>query len=105
MRAWFAMALLAAALPCTFVVPAWADFATGLAAAAVARTERRLIAHNIGVGPRVEDGLFAFEITGHYRYRGGVGGETAGGGEVDGARSPDTRTLTSGGSSPPARIK
>jgi len=32
--------------------------------------ERPLIAHNIGRGPEVEDMLFAFPITGHYRYRG-----------------------------------
>ncbi len=34
---------------------------------------RQLIAHNIGAGPVVEDMLFAFEITGRYRY--GVNGE------------------------------
>jgi uncharacterized protein YijF (DUF1287 family) len=27
-----------------------------------------LIVHNIGQGPRIEDRLFAFKITGHYRY-------------------------------------
>lgn len=27
-----------------------------------------LIVHNIGAGPRVEDSLFDYEITGHYRY-------------------------------------
>lgn len=27
-----------------------------------------LIVHNIGAGPRLEDGLFSYEITGHYRY-------------------------------------
>jgi uncharacterized protein YijF (DUF1287 family) len=31
---------------------------------------RPLIVHNIGAGPRLEDRLFAFPITGHYRYRG-----------------------------------
>lgn len=30
--------------------------------------ERYLIVHNIGAGPELEDMLFAFEITGHYRY-------------------------------------
>lgn len=30
---------------------------------------RPLIVHNIGAGPRLEDILFAFPITGHYRYR------------------------------------
>jgi uncharacterized protein YijF (DUF1287 family) len=29
-----------------------------------------LIAHNIGEGPRINDMLFDFPITGHYRYRG-----------------------------------
>jgi len=32
---------------------------------------RPLVAHNIGRGPEVEDMLFAFRITGHYRYLGG----------------------------------
>jgi len=32
---------------------------------------RPLVAHNIGRGPQLEDMLFAFRITGHYRYRGG----------------------------------
>lgn len=27
-----------------------------------------LIVHNIGVGPKLEDMLFSYEITGHYRY-------------------------------------
>jgi len=31
---------------------------------------RPLIVHNIGRGPEVEDMLFRFPITGHYRYRG-----------------------------------
>lgn len=30
---------------------------------------RHLIAHNIGRGPEIEDMLFDFEITGHYRYQ------------------------------------
>ena len=30
--------------------------------------QRRLIVHNIGRGPKMEDGLFTFPITGHYRY-------------------------------------
>ena len=29
---------------------------------------RPLIVHNIGAGPKLEDTLFAFPITGHYRY-------------------------------------
>jgi hypothetical protein len=32
--------------------------------------ERPLVVHNIGNGPEIEDMLFAFPITGHYRYRG-----------------------------------
>jgi uncharacterized protein len=32
--------------------------------------QRPLIVHNIGNGPEVEDLLFRFPITGHYRYRG-----------------------------------
>lgn len=34
----------------------------------VPRSDRRAIVHNIGAGTRLEDVLFAFEITGHYRY-------------------------------------
>jgi len=30
--------------------------------------DRPLIVHNIGSGPQLEDVLFAYEITGHYRY-------------------------------------
>jgi len=30
--------------------------------------KRRLIVHNIGAGPKLEDVLFRFPITGHYRY-------------------------------------
>lgn len=32
--------------------------------------KRPLIAHNIGAGPKIEDMLFAYPITGHYRYTG-----------------------------------
>jgi len=28
-----------------------------------------LIAHNIGSGPRLDDMLFSFKITGHYHYK------------------------------------
>lgn len=34
---------------------------------------RPLIVHNIGLGPKLEDRLFEFPITGHYRYLGPVG--------------------------------
>jgi len=29
---------------------------------------RPLVVHNIGAGPKLEDVLFVFPITGHYRY-------------------------------------
>jgi uncharacterized protein YijF (DUF1287 family) len=32
--------------------------------------ERLLIVHNIGLGPKMEDVLFQWKITGHYRYFG-----------------------------------
>ena len=32
--------------------------------------QRPLVVHNIGAGPELEDVLFAFPITGHYRYLG-----------------------------------
>jgi uncharacterized protein YijF (DUF1287 family) len=31
-------------------------------------TQHYLIVHNIGAGTRMEDALFAWKITGHYRY-------------------------------------
>jgi len=34
----------------------------------VARTDRYLMVHNIGGGAQIEDVLFAFEVTGHYRW-------------------------------------
>lgn len=34
-----------------------------------ADTGRPLVIHNIGAGPKEEDMLFAYPITGHYRYR------------------------------------
>ena len=37
--------------------------------------KRRLIVHNIGAGPKLEDVLFRFPITGHYRYRSGRNAE------------------------------
>jgi uncharacterized protein YijF (DUF1287 family) len=33
-------------------------------------SERLLVVHNIGQGPRMEDVLFQWKITGHYRYFG-----------------------------------
>ena len=33
-------------------------------------SSRNLVLHNVGKGPRVEDVLFRWEITGHYRYYG-----------------------------------
>lgn len=35
-----------------------------------ARSGRYMIVHNIGQGPRMEDVLFSWKITGHYRYFG-----------------------------------
>ena len=29
---------------------------------------RPLIVHNVGAGPRLEDMLFNYKVTGHYRY-------------------------------------
>ena len=34
------------------------------------RTRDYMIVHNIGSGPQLEDVLFQWEITGHYRYGG-----------------------------------
>ena len=31
--------------------------------------QRPMIVHNIGAGPKLEDILFAYPITGHYRHR------------------------------------
>ena len=36
-------------------------------------TRRYMIVHNIGAGPKLEDVLFAWKITGHYRYFGTAG--------------------------------
>jgi hypothetical protein len=35
-----------------------------------------MIVHNIGAGPRMEDVLFDWKITGHYRYFGPAGHAT-----------------------------
>jgi uncharacterized protein len=37
---------------------------------------RFLIEHNIGAGPRLEDALFSWKITGHYRYLGPAAAST-----------------------------
>lgn len=34
-----------------------------------------LIAHNIGAGPRLDDMLFSFKITGHYQYKPPINGQ------------------------------
>jgi uncharacterized protein len=39
-------------------------------------SERCLIVHNIGAGPRLEDVLFNWKIIGHYRYPGKVSGSS-----------------------------
>lgn len=36
--------------------------------------KRPLVVHNIGAGPQMEDMLFDYKITGHYRYSGGYSG-------------------------------
>lgn len=42
----------------------------GIVTARRTREGRPLVVHNAGLGPRLEDVLFAFPITGHYRSRG-----------------------------------
>ncbi len=42
----------------------------GIVTGMQAASGRPLIAHNIGRGPELEDMLFRFEVTGHYRYHG-----------------------------------
>lgn len=42
----------------------------GIVTSSTAPSGRPIIAHNIGRGPELEDMLFAFPVTGHYRYRG-----------------------------------
>lgn len=43
----------------------------GIAVARRSRDGRRpLMVHNIGAGPKLEDVLFEFPLTGHYRYKG-----------------------------------
>lgn len=36
-------------------------------------TQRPLVVHNIGAGPQLEDVLFEYSITGHYRYQPSLG--------------------------------
>ena len=38
---------------------------------------RHLIVHNVGQGPKLEDVLFRYEITGHYRYSGPTSASSA----------------------------
>jgi uncharacterized protein len=40
----------------------------GIVSSEVAPSGRRMMVHNIGRGPELEDMLFQFPITGHYRY-------------------------------------
>ena len=42
----------------------------GIVSSTRAPSGRLMIVHNIGRGPRLEDMLFEYDITGHYRYRG-----------------------------------
>lgn len=39
--------------------------------------KRRLIVHNEGFGPKLDDALFEYPITGHYRYQSPEGGDLA----------------------------
>ena len=39
--------------------------------------DQPLVVHNIGAGPKQEDILFSFPITGHYRYKPGIHKPTA----------------------------
>ncbi len=41
-----------------------------------ARGKRPLVVHNIGRGPKLEDMLFDYPITGHYRYYGSINSPT-----------------------------
>lgn len=41
---------------------------TGIVSSGISTDGVPLIVHNIGSGPKLEDVLFAYEITGHYRY-------------------------------------
>lgn len=54
--------------------------------------QRRLIVHNIGAGPKLEDVLFRFPITGHYRYHAGL--DT---GQAETLPSPDGALPATGG--------
>ena len=42
----------------------------GIVSSTRAASGRLMIVHNIGRGPRLEDMLFDYDITGHYRYEG-----------------------------------
>jgi len=41
----------------------------GIVASDTSRAGTPLVVHNIGRGPEIEDALFSYRITGHYRYR------------------------------------
>ena len=41
----------------------------GIVSSTRASSGRLMMVHNIGRGPQVEDVLFAYDVTGHYRYR------------------------------------
>lgn len=40
----------------------------GIVTDMTSKSQRRMVVHNIGRGPKLEDILFAYPITGHYRY-------------------------------------
>ena len=57
--------------------------------------ERPLIVHNIGRGPQVEDMLFSYPITGHYRYHGALAGRAAPGDGTPASSGPRAGRVTS----------
>jgi len=57
--------------------------------------ERPLIVHNIGRGPQVEDMLFSYPITGHYRYYGALAGRAVAGDGSPASSRPRAGRVTS----------
>ena len=52
----------------TWMLPSGRDH-IGIVTDRKAPSSRYMVEHNIGEGPQIEDVLFAWKITGHYRYR------------------------------------
>ena len=53
--------------------------------------ERPLVVHNIGSGPKAEDVLFTYELTGHYRYHGPAPGSRQTSRQTEGDRGRGDR--------------